>query len=272
MTGQEMSNEFDVLYNNITSNQAPGLNDYEKSLFLTKAQDEIVKAYFDPLSNKIGAGVDGNRVGGERRQVDFSSILQLEELNTFGWVYKDSDAMYLYPSSDGREVMVLPDDMMMLLNNFITVKRTISEDNTKEVHLSALTITYADLQTMMMKPYKRPHQYQAWVINNDQESSHCIEVIVGPKDEIMTVMIRYVKKPSPIIISSLEGEDVSIEGETNAMDCRLDPILHEEIVQRAVELAKMVYTGEGAGLINSGQLSGTAIGTPGTPPPGGRGE
>lgn len=43
MTTQEFSNEFDVLYNNIMSNQAPGLDEYEKSVFLTKAQSEILK-------------------------------------------------------------------------------------------------------------------------------------------------------------------------------------------------------------------------------------
>ena len=37
-----MSNEFDVLYNNIMSNAAPGLNEYEKSIFLTQAQEEFV--------------------------------------------------------------------------------------------------------------------------------------------------------------------------------------------------------------------------------------
>ena len=36
MTTQEFSNEFDVLYNN-AGNQAPGLDEYEKSVFLTKA-------------------------------------------------------------------------------------------------------------------------------------------------------------------------------------------------------------------------------------------
>ena len=46
MTLQEFSDEFDVLYNNISSNQAPGLNEYEKSVFLPKAQNEIVKNYF----------------------------------------------------------------------------------------------------------------------------------------------------------------------------------------------------------------------------------
>ena len=53
MTNEEFSNEFDVLYNSITSNQAPGLDEYEKSVFLTKAQDEIVKSYFNPRLNKV---------------------------------------------------------------------------------------------------------------------------------------------------------------------------------------------------------------------------
>lgn len=34
---EEFSNEFDVLYNSITSNQAPGIDEYEKSVFLTEA-------------------------------------------------------------------------------------------------------------------------------------------------------------------------------------------------------------------------------------------
>ena len=56
MTNSEFSNEFDILYNNIMSNQAPGLDEYEKSVFLTKAQDEIVKSYFSPTGNKAMEG------------------------------------------------------------------------------------------------------------------------------------------------------------------------------------------------------------------------
>ena len=57
----EFSNEFDVLYNNIMSNAAPGLNEYEKSVFLTKAQEEIVKNHFQPLGNKYGQGLDDSQ-------------------------------------------------------------------------------------------------------------------------------------------------------------------------------------------------------------------
>lgn len=67
---QEFSDQFDVYYNNISSNQAPGLDPYEKSLFLTRAQDDVVKSYFSPYLNKVQSGYDGN----ERRQIDFSMI------------------------------------------------------------------------------------------------------------------------------------------------------------------------------------------------------
>ena len=73
MTTAEFSNEFDVLYNNIMSNQAPGLNEYEKSVFLTKAQNELVKNYFNKksLGNQEKEGFDEN----PKRQIDFSYLI-----------------------------------------------------------------------------------------------------------------------------------------------------------------------------------------------------
>ena len=67
----EFSNQFDVLYNNITSNQAPGLSEYEKSIFLTKGQDEIVKNYFNAKGNKYQEGFDDSA----KRQIDFSMLM-----------------------------------------------------------------------------------------------------------------------------------------------------------------------------------------------------
>ncbi len=67
MTTQEFSNEFDVLYNNIMSNQAPGLDEYEKSVFLTKAQLEILKNYFKPKGKKYGQGIEEKA----KRQIEF---------------------------------------------------------------------------------------------------------------------------------------------------------------------------------------------------------
>ena len=74
MNNSEFSDQFDVLYNNITSNQAPGLNEYEKSVFLTKAEKEIVKNYFSAgsLGNNLHQGFDDSA----KRQADFSVLMK----------------------------------------------------------------------------------------------------------------------------------------------------------------------------------------------------
>lgn len=78
MTCEEFSNEFDILYNNVMSNQAPGLDEYEKSVFLTRAQDDIVKRYFTPKGNKDLEGFDTSI----KRNIDFSSLYRVLKLNS----------------------------------------------------------------------------------------------------------------------------------------------------------------------------------------------
>lgn len=51
MTTTEFSNQFDILWNNIMSNQAPGLDEYEKSVFLTDAQEQVVLTYYGGRPN-----------------------------------------------------------------------------------------------------------------------------------------------------------------------------------------------------------------------------
>ena len=72
MTTDEFANEFDILYNNILSNQAPPLNGYEKSSFLTKAEYEVVSNHFNPKGNKYEEGFDDS----PKRQIDFANLIE----------------------------------------------------------------------------------------------------------------------------------------------------------------------------------------------------
>ena len=92
MTLQEFNTNFDLLYNNIASNQAPGLDEYEKSVFLTNAQLELVKNYFNPKGNKYQEGFDQS----PKRQLDFSTITDL-------MVYNITDAL---PNEDNPQNVV----------------------------------------------------------------------------------------------------------------------------------------------------------------------
>lgn len=232
MTNQEFSNEFDILYNNIMSNQAPGLDEYEKSVFLTKAQDEIVKSYFNPKLNKVQEGFDNS----ERRQIDFSMIIKTVKATK---ITNDSGLIKLYPN-EGSELYQIPEKIMMFINESLKVRR-----DSKEIPLIIIPLNYKEYNRLMTKPYKRPIKNQAWRLNIDSTSDSnrpIVEIVAGYGDTIIDYTIRYVKRPQAIILANLEG--VSIDGEFTEQPCELDPILHHEILQRAVELAKAAYTGD----------------------------
>lgn len=291
MSVEEMDNMFDVLYNNITSNQAPGLNAYEKSVFLTKGQDETMKNYFNPKSkgNNTQEGFDGSA----KRQVDFSMLTTVATTSatsytyslvtgkadkdgkpvysrtettvpksTYGYtvaydtegnVLKDDNDNVLYIRNEGTDVsgfgtplfdmrentksITLPSKLMYAINEMVEVTR-----NDKKILLQVVPVKFDEYSRLMCKPYKRPLKYQAWrLINNDVVNK--ADIVVGPSDILTKYTIRYVRRPNPIIVSNLDG--LTIEGKSTATECELDPILHEEILQRAVELAKVAWTNTG---------------------------
>ena len=229
MTPEEFDNMFDVLYNNITSNQAPGLNAYEKSIFLTKAQDEILKNYFNPKSkgNNLQEGFDGNA----KRQVDFSMLTTVANTRSSRF------SAPLFDTRSNTKSVSLPCDMMMVINEVAEVDR-----NDERVLLQVIPIKFDEYSRLMSKPYKRPLKYQAWRLINSNTANRA-DIVIGPSDSMAKYTIRYIRRPKPIIVSDLDG--LTIEGLSDTQGCELDPILHEEILQRAVELAKVAWTATG---------------------------
>ena len=230
MTITEFSDQFDVLYNNITSNQAPGLNEYEKSLFLTKAEKEIVKNYFTANSkgNNIGQGFDDSA----KRQADFSVLMKTDTCTAVtGSPSKidDRSSVYTYPS-----------DVFIVINETVKVGTAYKQ---------VIPLRYDEYTRLMSKPYKRPLKNQVWRLMNSgtvsgSVATKTVEVIAGPDDTITSYSVRYVRTPKPIIVGNLDG--LSIDGlTTTSTVCEIDPILHEDILQRAVELAKVAWTATG---------------------------
>ena len=236
MTNQEFSNEFDVLYNNIMSNAAPGLDEYEKSVFLTKAQDEIVKNYFNPKGNKYQEGFDDN----EKRQIDFSMIIRTKSYSDF--------TLALFDNKSNSKRITLDKDIMMFINEFADVTR--GEEVTR---LTVIPVSYKEYARLMSKPYKRPLKYQAWRILDTTANNNEAELVIGPRDTLSKYNVRYIKRPQAIILDDLDG--VTLDGKSTKQECELDPILHQEILQRAVELAKAAYTGDINSSVQMGQRS-----------------
>lgn len=243
MTTQEFSNEFDVLYNNIMSNQAPGLDEYEKSVFLTKAQLEILKNYFNPKGNKYGQGFDENA----KRQIDFSTLITVAKPSQYtpeGGYVKFDDRSQLYK---------MPQDILLMLNE--TGINTV--DGVRRL-ISIIPMNYEEYARLMSKPWKQPLKNQGWRLFQSTGGVDFIsEIVIKYNSSLADYKIRYVKRPKPIILANLADEysNVSIEGINTITECELDPILHPEILQRAVELAKSAYTGDLKSSVELGQRS-----------------
>ena len=241
MTTQEFSNEFDVLYNNIMSNQAPGLDEYEKSVFLTKAQLEILKNYFNPKGNKYGQGFDENA----KRQIDFSTLITVAKPS----LYTPTDDYVKF--DDRSQLYKMPSDILLVLNE--TGINTV--DKVKRL-ISIVPINYEEYARLMSKPWKQPLKNQGWrLFQSAGEVDFISEVVIKYNSTLTDYKIRYVKRPKPIILANLADEysNVSIEGLNTVTECELDPILHPEILQRAVELAKSAYTGDLKSSVELGQ-------------------
>ena len=251
MTADEFSQEFDILYNNIASNQAPGLTEYEKSVFLTKAQDEIIKNYFTgkPNGNKYQEGVEDSA----KRYSDFSCLITVKSILASA---HDNNSCI-----DSRgQICSLPDNLMITLNEKFKI-------NTNEYQV--IPITLAEYQRLMSRPSGDPLKRQVWkLMGNSATGNGSIEIIPHWKEsgtEGNTLIIRYVRKPYPIILENLTAQNLTINGKdtiygstlspTNNEACELAKELHPEILQRAVELAKIFYVGQPADIINAGQRS-----------------
>lgn len=230
MTNKEFSLEFDILFNNIMSGAAPGLNDYEKSVFLTKGQEELIKNYLNPLGNKYQEGVDDSL----KRFTDFSSLIKTHSVSTTNNTIATIDKRAL--------VYMLPNDVFVQLNEVLEV-------GTKEYQI--VPVSYLEYTRLMSRPYKEPLKGQAWKLTTEGGNQLYSTIIPSSTITSGTYKVRYLKKPNPIILKDLsiiESEEglsdgfLSINGKRTESECELNSEIHREILDRAVELAKVSYT------------------------------
>ena len=248
MNVTEFSSEFDILYDNIKSKEAPGLNSYEKSVFLTRAQEEIVRKYFSNKENIKQEG-DGESI---ERLIDFSELVIPVELT-----YVDPTGIQL---TDKRSKLYKISDKVYFIPT-INVRYTL---NTNEYNTNGKLISSAEYNTLMSKIYPEPPRRTTWVILRkdpvESSSETYLEIIPHSKFYSLTssdivCTSRYIKKPRPIVLANFESDDdtsgmgLTVEGINTVSQCELNELVHPIILNRAVELAKAVYLGDAGSFV-----------------------
>ena len=241
-TVKEWSDAFDTLYNQSMSNANAALDEYDKSIFLTKGQEETIKNYFNPKGNKYQEGYDDSA----KRQADFATLMKVATLDNAAIGYNKFDvrsAVYQYPT-----------DFFIAVNEQFQITVGTGAD-AKIYPYTIVPISYTDYARLMQKPYQYPLKRQVWRLITGESTANGITVpvveIIGRynPDGTKEYKLRYVKRPKPIILVDLNtvDNDLSINGYTAATPCELPESIHAEILQRAVELAKAVYASDQSG-------------------------
>tara|TARA_R110000796_G_scaffold202062_1_gene318321 strand:+ start:4723 stop:5517 length:795 start_codon:yes stop_codon:yes gene_type:complete len=248
MTVTEMSRRFDIFYNNISSNQAPGLNTYEKSVILTKAQDELVKERYSPF-NKIKKGFESS----ENRRIELKQLITPYSTSDN---YTKTDIAI----DDNSLFFQIPDNIYYILQEEVTLSDD-SDDCISGTKVKVIPIKYDEYSTSKINPFRKPNKRKVWRMDiesatpQDTNSDNDIDLITNtvPMVEIISVYgiseykMRYIRTPQPIVLetfsnnSDYDGLDLTVEGIDVATECELSDELQSNIVDRAVELAILGY-------------------------------
>lgn len=218
MNIQEFSNSFDTLLqsyitkDNFGEQNTLAFDEYEKSIFLTKAQEQIVLELYQELEQS------------EEVRKYLSNLIKTDNYVPVG----EQDETLINNNFKSYKVKISNNILFMIYEQC-----TLSDENNciNNKIVSVVPTIHDDLDKVLKNPFKSPNNRKVIRLDFDNK----IELI--SKYNISNYKVRYLKKPNPIILVALEDNLSINNGDTKVSNGETNPILHERIVQRAVQLA-----------------------------------
>lgn len=217
MNIEQFSAEFDVLLNSHSIIPVDGTTDplafseYEKSVFLTKAQDSLV---IDLYSGRNSLGLSFESAEEARRY-----LAELVQEFTQEITVPSTTASIVMPQGlwfITYEECKLSDETLGCLNGTYSLVTPVRED---------------ELYKIKRNPFKGPSEKRVLRV----DVNNAIKLI--SKFKIGEYHCNYITKPTPIILTNLG--DLNISGYSQPMECALNSNIHNLIVEVAVRLALM---------------------------------
>lgn len=246
LTAGAMAKEFDIKYDMITSLDAPGYNNQEKSVFLSQAQENIIKQRYQPRGNKYGDGFEQT----EKRRVDLSELVQNVLLVTATNI-EAFTASYNLPN--GR-FWKMPADFMWSISESANI--VLGSTNSQYTctgtpyiieNVKVKPKTHDEYHADIENPFAKPYHKLVWRMDYQREDyTEAFTAGTETRHELITdgsytvdkYRVRYVRRPDDII--PVTSGDTTAGTAGQRVDCRLDPSIHREIVTEAVRIATSV--------------------------------
>lgn len=224
MTTQEFSDAFDTLvssyrrfkdFDNKEVLDSVEFNEYEKSYFLTKAQDELVIALYN-----------GRNVSGE-------SFESTEELRRYLSNLVKEVRLHPITNTSGLVIGIgsnskfftLPQDLWYITYEAVDI------DGARCSALSPMDVypvTQDDYNKTKRNPFRGANDRRALRLDL---SDGVIEIVC--KYIVKDYYVRYLRKPNPIVLVNMPN-NLTIDGVGKKSECELHEALHQRILKRAV--------------------------------------
>ena len=226
MTREGFSHGFDVLLDSFSRRDAFGttdadirLNEHEKSVFLTEAQEVVVLSLYNG------------------KNPDRESFEQTEELRRYLAPLVKEAELSPIETSNGKPLglesyskfFTLPDDLW-----FITFERVLvaGEECDSRANLDVYPVRQDEYHKIRKNPFRGANGKRALRLDL---SENVVEII--SKNGCTSYYVRYLKKLKPIILVDLKSDGLTINGISEATDCELHESLHQRILELAVQMA-----------------------------------
>lgn len=224
MTIQDFSDGFDTLLNSYSNRAEFGeeisrrniaFDEYEKSQFLTMAQEEIVEGLYSGR-NSLGESFESSE---EMRR--YLADLVVER------TLKPIVNYHGFPlgMEGNSKFFTLPEDVWFLTYESVVVKKGKCQCGES---MRVYPTKQDEYQSIKDNPFRGANDRRALRLDLSEGN---VEIIC--KYTVTDYYIRYIKRLSPIILVDL-SDGLSIEGESQASECKLHQSLHQRILERAV--------------------------------------
>ena len=229
MTTQEFSDQFDILVESYRRMKdfddrevldSIDFDEYEKSVFLTKAQREFVLAYYT-----------GNNIYGfsfEEKELIREAMDALVNTYTTSSAVQNADHL-----NDGKHKYTsfeIPVNLLWIIYEEIHYAADTNCVCADDKYCEVVPATHDELHRRLRNPFRGPRLHRVLRLNS---ANNIVELVSDYP--IGSYTLRYVKEPTPIILTDL-SDGLTIMDEDTAMTCMLPEITHHAILEVAVKL------------------------------------
>ena len=218
MTNKEFSDGFSTLLNSFGVTPNITLDEYEKSTFLTNAQEQLIIDIYSGRNVIYGKSFEQT----EEIRRYLSNLVETYETSTkvTGKLGLSKDSVFFEIPQDTwfitYEVAFLKDSRLGCLDG---------------IEASVVPLTQDDLYRAKDSPFRGPSKDRVLRLDIKSDLAELIS-----KYNVDKYLMRYISQPTPIILEDLP-DGLSINSVSTESECELNPVVHRAILERAVQLA-----------------------------------